>query len=185
MPIPLVAASDIAYWGHFSAAHPTTLPVGGSFQAANGRECLVKFWELDGKWVGIALPFGIVLWFLFLFDHNVSICAFDQSFFTEVGPILVTDSARLAIPLTQTSRISLRLFLARNHNFHRWIDPPSTHLYELSRHHGLSVEEIGRRGANTDTSRSKNDVRSSSLVPVIVVEQRVSNLAPGALCLPL
>lgn len=100
MPISLIAASGMAYWGRFGAAHPTTLPVGGSFQAANGREWLVKFWELDGKWVGIALPFGIVLWILFFFDHNVSVCAFDHSLLIEVDPILVTDSARLAVPST-------------------------------------------------------------------------------------
>ncbi|KAG1749357.1 HCO3 transporter family-domain-containing protein [Suillus lakei] len=72
MPISLIAASGMAYWGRFNTSNPTTLPVGGVFQAANGRAWLVKFWELDGKWVGIALPFGIILWILFFFDHNVS-----------------------------------------------------------------------------------------------------------------
>lgn len=73
MPISLVAASGMAYWGRFNTSNPATLPVGGAFQAANGRAWLVKFWELDGKWVGIALPFGIILWILFFFDHNVSV----------------------------------------------------------------------------------------------------------------
>jgi len=63
----------MAYWGRFNASNPTTLQVGGAFQAANGRAWLVKFWELDGKWVIIALPFGIILWILFFFDHNVSV----------------------------------------------------------------------------------------------------------------
>ncbi|KIK77345.1 hypothetical protein PAXRUDRAFT_167177, partial [Paxillus rubicundulus Ve08.2h10] len=65
MPISLVAASGMAYWGRFNSANSSTLPVGAAFRAANGRAWLVKFWELDGKWVGIALPFGIVLWILF------------------------------------------------------------------------------------------------------------------------
>lgn len=73
MPISLIAASGMAYWGRFIIAHPSTLLVGGAFQAANGRSWFVKFWELDGKWVAIALPFGIVLWILFFFDHNVSV----------------------------------------------------------------------------------------------------------------
>lgn len=73
MPISLIAVSSMAYWGRFNASNPSTLPVGGAFQAANGRAWLVKFWELDGKWVGIALPFGIILWILFFFDHNVSV----------------------------------------------------------------------------------------------------------------
>lgn len=73
MPISLIAASAMAYWGRFSTADPATLPVGGAFQITNGRAWIVKFWELDGKWVSIALPFGIVLWILFFFDHNVSV----------------------------------------------------------------------------------------------------------------
>ena len=63
----------MAYWGRFNAANPPTLPISGAFQAAAGRSWLVKFWELDVKWVGIALPFGLILWVLFFFDHNVSV----------------------------------------------------------------------------------------------------------------
>jgi boron transporter len=73
MPISLIATSGMAYWGRFNIANPVTLPVGGAFQAANGREWLVKFWQLEGKWVGIAFPFGVILWILFFFDHNVSV----------------------------------------------------------------------------------------------------------------
>lgn len=73
MPMSLIASSSMAYWGRFNAANPTSLPVGSAFQAAGGREWIVKFWELDGKWIGVALPFGLVLWILFFFDHNVSV----------------------------------------------------------------------------------------------------------------
>lgn len=73
MPASLVATSAMAYWGKFNAANPLTLPAGHSFQLAGGRELLVKFWQLEGRWVGIALPFGLVLWVLFFFDHNVSV----------------------------------------------------------------------------------------------------------------
>lgn len=73
MPIALVASSAVAYWGRFGAAHPSTLPVAGAFDTAGGRSWFVKFWLLDGKWVGIAFPFGLVLWVLFFFDHNVSV----------------------------------------------------------------------------------------------------------------
>ena len=73
MPIALLASSAMAYWGRFNAANPTTLPVGRAFQPAGGREWLVRFWQLDGKWVGIAFPFGFALWVLFFFDHNVSV----------------------------------------------------------------------------------------------------------------
>jgi hypothetical protein len=74
MPISLIASTAMAYWGRFSAVNPATLPVGGAFQAAGGRKWLVRFWQLDGKWVAIASPFGLVLWILFFFDHNVSVC---------------------------------------------------------------------------------------------------------------
>ena len=82
MPIALVASSGVAYWGRFNAANPTTLPIGGAFDAAGGRSWLVKFWLLDWKWIGIAVPFGIALWILFFFDHNVSVrkITFDRRF---------------------------------------------------------------------------------------------------------
>ena len=73
MPISLVAVSGLSYWGHFNSANPTPLPVSGAFQAAGGRQWFVRFWQLEAKWVGIALPFGFVLWVLFFFDHNVSV----------------------------------------------------------------------------------------------------------------
>ena len=73
MPLSLMASSAMAYWGRFNAADPLTLPVGAAFRPIGGRDWLVKFWQLDGKWVGIALPFGVILWILFFFDHNVSV----------------------------------------------------------------------------------------------------------------
>ena len=73
MPIALVASSAMAYWGRFNSANPTTLPTGHAFMPAGDRPWLVRFWELDGKWVGIAFPFGFALWVLFFFDHNVSV----------------------------------------------------------------------------------------------------------------
>ncbi|KAN0132300.1 HCO3- transporter family domain containing protein [Lactarius tabidus] len=72
IPLALVASSAVAYWGSFHTAHPSTLPVGAAFQPAHDRPWLVRFWQLDGKWVALALPFGIILWVLFFFDHNVS-----------------------------------------------------------------------------------------------------------------
>jgi hypothetical protein len=51
-----------------------TLPVTvASFQPANNRNWLVPFWQLQAKYVGIALPFGLVLFILFYFDANVSV----------------------------------------------------------------------------------------------------------------
>jgi len=51
-----------------------TLPItNASFQPANNRAWLVPFWELQAKYVGIAIPFGFVLFILFYFDANVSV----------------------------------------------------------------------------------------------------------------
>jgi len=51
-----------------------TLPTTSrSLQPANGRAWLVRFWQLEGKYVGIALPFGFILFVLFYFDANVSV----------------------------------------------------------------------------------------------------------------
>jgi hypothetical protein len=51
-----------------------TLPTTpNSFQPAIDRSWLVRFWQLEAKWVGIALPFGFVLFILFYFDANVSV----------------------------------------------------------------------------------------------------------------
>jgi hypothetical protein len=89
MPLALIASSAMAYWGRFHSARPQTLPVGAAFQPANGRSWLVHFWELDGKWVALALPFGFILWVLFFFDHNVSVrsptCTFIASEADERG----------------------------------------------------------------------------------------------------
>ena len=74
MPISLIASSAMAYWGRFDSANPTTLPTGHAFVPAGDRPWLVRFWELERKWVGIAFPFGVALWVLFFFDHNVSVC---------------------------------------------------------------------------------------------------------------
>lgn len=79
MPIIVIAISGCAYWGRFHSSTPATLPVGRAFEAANGRPWLVKFWELDAKWIAIALPFGFALFLLFAFDHQVSVSNFIRS----------------------------------------------------------------------------------------------------------
>lgn len=64
MPISVIACSGLAYWGRFHDAidpEETRLPVQGAFGAANGRAWVVPFWQLEGKWVGVAFPFGLIL----------------------------------------------------------------------------------------------------------------------------
>jgi hypothetical protein len=76
MPITIIAASGLAYWGRFDRyvlVENMRLPTNAAFQPAGGREWLVRFWQLPGKYVGIAFPFGFVLFILFYFDANVSV----------------------------------------------------------------------------------------------------------------
>lgn len=64
MPIAVVACSALAYWGRFHESinvDDARLPISGAFSPAGGRDWLVPFWQLPGRWVGIAFPFGFVL----------------------------------------------------------------------------------------------------------------------------
>ncbi|CAK5284334.1 unnamed protein product [Mycena citricolor] len=171
MPISLIASSAMAYWGRFNAANTATLPVGAAFQPAGGREWLVKFWELDGKWVGIAFPFGFILWVLFFFDHNVSsLMAQGAEFPLRKPPGFHWDFFLLGI----TTFIAGLLGLPAPNGL-----IPQAPIHTTS----LLVMQHGRPEAD------KEDQRSDSLDfverPIAVVEQRVSNLAQGALCLVL
>lgn len=108
MPLSLVAASAMAYWGRFNHANPSTLPVGRAFQPAGGRDWLVKFWQLEGKWVGIAFPFGFALWVLFFFDHNVSV-SFSRYLNLRrlLTGCLVSHGSREPVSPTQAARLPL------------------------------------------------------------------------------
>ncbi|KAJ7246395.1 HCO3 transporter family-domain-containing protein [Mycena rebaudengoi] len=173
MPISLIASSAMAYWGRFNVANPTTLPVGGAFQAAGGRDWLVKFWELDAKWVGIAFPFGFILWVLFFFDHNVSSLMAQGSEFPLVKPPgFHYDFFLLGITTFIAGLIGV---------------PAPNGLIPQAPIHTTSLLIMGHTKPIKDdeekTQESKN--RDFGEKPIAVVEQRVSNLAQGALCLVL
>ncbi|KAH9873162.1 hypothetical protein J1614_005560 [Plenodomus biglobosus] len=48
------------------------VPIVGSFQPTQQRDWVIPFWNLDVKWVFVALPFGFLMMLLFYYDHNVS-----------------------------------------------------------------------------------------------------------------
>ncbi|KAF8349231.1 HCO3 transporter family-domain-containing protein [Amanita rubescens] len=191
MPISLVAASAMAYWGYLHIANPSTLPVGGAFQAANGRKWLVRFWQLDGKWVGIALPFGFVLWVLFFFDHNVSSLmaqgsefplkkpsGFHYDFFllgicTFIAGLIGVPAPNGLIPQAPIHTTSL-LVMERSYKKHENGDGKGSERDRFERDNGVVPD-----GGSPDSTSADCEI------PVAVVEQRVSNLAQGALCLVL
>ncbi|KAF8634064.1 hypothetical protein AX17_004328 [Amanita inopinata Kibby_2008] len=195
MPISLLASSAMAYWGRFNLANPLTLPVGAAFQPANGRAWLVEFWQLEAKWVGIALPFGIVLWILFFFDHNVSSLmaqssdfplrkppGFHWDFFllgvtTFIAGLLGVPAPNGLIPQAPIHTTSL-LVMSRH--------PPDKKDEEKSESQPVtgttSIIELERLPTPSSRSLAGVTVREYSAG---VVEQRLSNLAQGSLCLVL
>ncbi|EKM75911.1 hypothetical protein AGABI1DRAFT_45748 [Agaricus bisporus var. burnettii JB137-S8] len=199
MPISLIAASAMAYWGRFNSANPETLPVGPAFTPANGREWLVRFWQLEGKWVGIAMPFGIVLWILFFFDHNVSSLmaqgsefplrkppGFHWDFFllgvtTFIAGLIGLPAPNGLIPQAPIHTTSLLIMGQKGKS--RAASPT------LSNRSHKSNSASGAPPAPRDKLEPPRDPVSHDVmyneVPVGVVEQRVSNLAQGSLCLVL
>ncbi|KAL4249196.1 Bicarbonate transporter-like transmembrane domain-containing protein [Abortiporus biennis] len=214
MPISLVASSAMAYWGRFNSANPTTLPIGKAFMPAGGREWLVRFWQLDGKWVGIAFPFGFALWVLFFFDHNVSsLMAQGSEFPLRKPPGFHYDFFLLGI----TTFIAGLLGIPAPNGLIPQAPIHTTSLLVMGRATKKDIEEssLPSQKAETQGTRTKmsdkhqddthsrmphlqpelepdptqsrdgeGDMRRHE-VPVAVVEQRVSNLAQGSLCLVL
>ncbi|KAI9060866.1 anion exchanging protein [Trametes sanguinea] len=229
MPISLVASSAMAYWGRFNAANPTTLPTGHAFMPAGDRPWLVRFWELDGKWVGIAFPFGVALWVLFFFDHNVSSLMAQGSAFPLRKPpgfhydffllgVTTFIAGLLGIPapngLIPQAPIHTTSLLVMGHakkldieegsvkDGFRNTTPPSTSVQHEKRHLRRDADDdagtITRTRSRihpppmdnilepdpTQARDGEGDERRHE-VPIAVVEQRVSNLAQGSLCLVL
>ncbi|KAI0299586.1 HCO3 transporter family-domain-containing protein [Russula brevipes] len=168
MPLALVASSATAYWGRFRTADPLTLPVGAAFQPAHGRSWLVRFWELDGKWVALALPFGFILWVLFFFDHNVSSLISQGSQFPLRKPAgFHYDFALLGV----TTFLAGLLGVPAPNGL---IPQAPIHTSSLLVHGLVPKDDV----LHDDDGRFHE-------VPIAVVEQRVSNLAQGSLCLVL
>ncbi|KAG8713436.1 hypothetical protein FRC11_012170 [Ceratobasidium sp. 423] len=195
MPISVVACSGLAYWGRFNLANPLTLPTSGAFSPAGNRPWLVKFWELDGKWIGIALPFGFVLFILFYFDHNVSSLiaqgsefplrkppGFHWDFFwlgitTFIAGLLGVPAPNGLIPQAPMHTSSLVVMGIRRK------DDPEKSSLQLG-----AAQNYEPALPETEDTLNRMSEGGDSLIeehPVAVVEQRVSNLAQGALCIVL
>ncbi|OAL53012.1 hypothetical protein IQ07DRAFT_669688 [Pyrenochaeta sp. DS3sAY3a] len=48
------------------------VPTVGAFKPTQQRDWVIDFWNLDVKWVFVAVPFGFLMMLLFYYDHNVS-----------------------------------------------------------------------------------------------------------------
>ncbi|KAG6909271.1 hypothetical protein DXG01_001333 [Tephrocybe rancida] len=196
MPMSLIASSAMAYWGRFNIANPSTLPIGPAFQPAGGREWLVRFWQLEAKWVGIALPFGIVLWILFFFDHNVSSLMAQSSDFPLRKPpgfhwdffllgVTTFIAGLLGLPapngLIPQAPIHTTSLLVMGHSREKRDDEEDATINESGIQTPLPLTDT-----DADAKAAQSPLDKMFLeVPISVVEQRVSNLAQGSLCLVL
>lgn len=172
------------------------MPVGGAFQAAGRREWLVPFWELDGKWVGIALPFGIVLWILFFFDHNVSVSMPLLHRLCSIALILPQSlmAQGSEFPLKKPGGFHWDFFLLGLTTFIAGLIgvPAPNGLIPQAPIHTTSLLVTGKPPKKDDDEETAPNEKSAidpfadqRHVPIGVVEQRVSNLAQGSLCIVL
>ncbi|KLJ10673.1 hypothetical protein EMPG_13947 [Blastomyces silverae] len=58
--------------GRLKAANIGKVPITKAFHPTQPRNWLINFWELDVKWIFVAIPFGFLTMLLFYYDHNVS-----------------------------------------------------------------------------------------------------------------
>ncbi|RDW71125.1 putative hco3-transporter family protein [Coleophoma cylindrospora] len=58
--------------GTLKTSHLAVVPISRAFHPTQPRTWLISFWELDIKWVFVAMPFGFLVMLLFYYDHNVS-----------------------------------------------------------------------------------------------------------------
>lgn len=185
MPITIIAASGLAYWGRFDRyvlVENMRLPTNAAFQPAGGRDWLVRFWQLPGKYVGIAFPFGFVLFILFYFDANVSsLIAQGSEFPLRKPPGFHWDFFLLGI----TTFIAGLLGVPAPNGLIPQAPMHTASLVVMGR--DKRDEETPAQGESVEVRQEKAAGTTEELkeVPVSVVEQRVSNLVQGSICLVL
>lgn len=51
------------------------VPITKAFQPTQQRDWVIDFWNLDVKWIFVAVPFGFLMMLLFYYDHvSMDIC---------------------------------------------------------------------------------------------------------------
>ncbi|KAH0589593.1 hypothetical protein H2248_005324 [Termitomyces sp. 'cryptogamus'] len=193
VPMSLVASSAIVYWGTFNVADFNILTMSPASKPATDREWLVRFWKLEAKWVGIALPFGIMLWILFHLNHNISSLMAQSDFplrkpsgfhwdFFLLG-LTTFLSGLLGLPapnsLTPQAPIHMKSFLVMGYPLKR-DDKEDATIKSRTQTPLLFADSM-----STGKWLQLSSDEASYEVPVSVIEKRVSNLAQGFLCLVL
>ena len=58
--------------GNIASVDWAYIPTTRAFYPTVDRPWVVDFWNLDAKWIFVAMPFGFLMTLLFYYDHNVS-----------------------------------------------------------------------------------------------------------------
>ncbi|EWZ28050.1 hypothetical protein FOZG_18252 [Fusarium oxysporum Fo47] len=58
--------------GTLNSTQVQRVPVTRAFYPTQQRSWLIDFWNLDVRWIFVAMPFGFLTMLLFYYDHNVS-----------------------------------------------------------------------------------------------------------------
>jgi hypothetical protein len=60
--------------GRLSSTDLYRVPTVGAFEPTQPRNWVIDFWNLDVKWVFVAVPFGFLMMLLFYYDHVGQMC---------------------------------------------------------------------------------------------------------------
>ena len=72
-PLATIFWTGFAHFpGNLSHVDLHFLPITRAFYPTVNRAWVIEFWNLDVKWIFIAIPFGLLMTLLFYYDHNVS-----------------------------------------------------------------------------------------------------------------
>jgi hypothetical protein len=55
--------------GRLGRTEQYRVPTVGAFEPTQNRDWVIDFWNLDVKWVFVAVPFGFLMMLLFYYDH--------------------------------------------------------------------------------------------------------------------
>lgn len=69
-PLATIFVTGFSHFpGQLKAANVPTVPHTKAFYPTTNRSWLIEFWDLDVKWVFVALPIGFLWMLLFYYDH--------------------------------------------------------------------------------------------------------------------
>lgn len=55
--------------GNLAQTHIERVPVTHAFYPTQPRSWVIDFWNLEGKWIAVAIPVGFLVMLLFYYDH--------------------------------------------------------------------------------------------------------------------